>query len=83
MYEIQQSAAGESIFLAIEDTNGQPITNLAHNTAGLAFSYARLDAADTAISPLQALAGPTSNWVSAGFVHVAGGVYRLCLPDAA
>lgn len=62
-------------------STGLPATDVAFNTAGIAASYIREGAASTSITlATQTASGAHSD---GGFVHVAGGVYRLDLPDAA
>lgn len=62
-------------------STGMPYTNGAHNTSGITCSYIRNRGASTAISLVTQTA--TGAHTDGGFVHVAGGVYRLDLPDAA
>ena len=62
-------------------STGLPYTAGAWNTSGIAASYIREGGSSTSIT----LATQTANGAHSdgGFVHVAGGVYRLDLPDAA
>lgn len=62
--------------------DGTPRTDLVFGTASLTLGYRRPGAAVTNITPLvtQTAVGA---WASGGFVHLAGGVYRLDLPVAA
>lgn len=78
--------AGNSTDVTVEvrgfvASTGLPYTAGAHNTAGIAASYIRNRGASTAIS----LVTQTANGAhtDGGFVHVAAGIYRLDLPDAA
>lgn len=62
-------------------STGLPYTAGVFNTAGITAQYIRNRSAATAITLVtQTAAGA---WTSGGFVHVAGGVYRLDVPDAA
>jgi hypothetical protein len=62
-------------------SNGLPYTAGAFNTAGITAQFIRNRSAATAITLVtQTAAGA---WASGGFVHVAGGVYRLDVPNAA
>lgn len=62
-------------------STGVPYTAGAHNTSGIGATYIRNKAASTTIT----LATQTASaaHTDGGFVHVAGGLYRLDLPDAA
>lgn len=62
-------------------STGMPYTAGVFNTSGITASYIRNRGASTAISLVTQTA--TGTHTDGGFVHVAGGVYRLDLPDAA
>jgi hypothetical protein len=62
-------------------STGLPYTAGAFNTAGITAQYIRTRSAAVSITlATQTAAGA---WASGGFVHVAGGVYRLDVPNAA
>jgi hypothetical protein len=62
-------------------STGVPYTAGAFNTAGITAQYIRTRSAAVSITlATQTAAGA---WASGGFVHVAGGVYRLDVPNAA
>lgn len=78
--------AGNSTDVTVEvrgftASTGLPYTAGAFNTAGIAAQYIRNRGSATTIT----LATQTANGAHSdgGFVHVAAGVYRLDLPDAA
>lgn len=72
-----------SIYVTVRSTTtSAPVTSLVYNSAGLSFSYRRPGAAAVSIT-LAELADSTAAWSSGGFIHIAHGVYRLDLPDAA
>lgn len=79
-------STSKSFYIRIVDTLGAPVTGLAHNTAGILASYARMGAARVAITPAD-LAALTTAWTSGGFKEVDGtnmpGVYRIDVPNAA
>lgn len=62
-------------------STGLPYTAGAFNTAGITAQYVPNRAA--AVSITLATQTASGAWTSGGFVHVAGGVYRLDVPDAA
>jgi hypothetical protein len=75
-------------FLGINLGTNVRRTDLVYNTTGLTLSYTRERAA--AVSAVAgggtapvSLANAASAWAAWGFVHVAGGLYRIDFPDAA
>lgn len=70
------------ILTAYTAATGEPYTAGAHNTSGLTLRYRRAGAnAEVSISPVtQTVSGAHTD---GGFVHIAGGRYRLDIPDAA
>jgi len=79
---ITKGATDQSVSLYIVDnTTGLPVTSLAYNSSGVDLWYRREGAAVTSITEAtQTASGAHSD---GGFVHLANGVYRLDLPDAA
>jgi hypothetical protein len=79
---ITKGATDQSVTLYIVDnTTGLPVTSLAYNSSGIDLWYRREGAAVTSITEAtQTASGAHSD---GGFVHLANGVYRLDLPDAA
>lgn len=63
-------------------STGLPYTAGAFNTAGITANYRRAGAT-AAVAITLATQTIDGAWSSGGFVHVAGGVYRLDIPDAA
>lgn len=82
MRVITKGATDQSVTLYIVDnTTGLPVTSLAYNSSGIDLWYRREGAAVTSITEAtQTASGAHSD---GGFVHLANGVYRLDLPDAA
>lgn len=63
-------------------STGLPNTALAFNTSGLTANYIRNRGAVTPITPLVTQT-PAGAWTSGGFCHLADGIYRLDVPNAA
>lgn len=80
--EIKAGSTDVTIYMRMLDsTTALPKTDGAYNSAGLTLSYVRDKAAAVSITPAtQTAAGAHSD---GGFVHVANGLYRVDLPDAA
>lgn len=71
-----------SVYLrAFTASTGLPKTDVVFNTSGIAAAYIRDKSASTSITLVTQTA--SGAYSSGGFVHVAGGVYRLDVPNAA
>ena len=80
---VTKGSADRSVTLRIIDsTDGTPETGVVYNTSGIDLWYRREGAAKTSITEAT-LASLTTAHADGGFLHVADGVYRLDLPDAA
>lgn len=66
----------------IDSTDGTPETGVVFDTSGIDLWYRREGAALTSITEAT-LAALTTAHTDGGFLHIANGVYRLDLPDAA
>jgi hypothetical protein len=66
----------------IDSSDGTPETGVVYNTAGIDLWYRREGGAKTSITEAT-LASLTAAHADGGFLHIADGVYRLDLPDAA
>lgn len=66
----------------IDSTDGTPETGVAYNTSGIDLWYRREGAAKTSITEAS-LSALTDAHSDGGFLHIADGVCRLDLPDAA
>lgn len=66
----------------LDSTTGAPKTDVAYNSSGIDLWYRREGAALTSVTEAT-LAALTTAHADGGFLHVANGVYRLDLPDAA
>lgn len=78
-----KGAIDKSVTVSIIDsTDGTPETAVVYNTAGINLWYRREGAAVTSITEAT-LAALTTAHTDGGFLHIANGVYRLDLPDAA
>lgn len=66
----------------VDSTDGTPETSVAFNTSGIDLWYRREGAAKTSITEAT-LAALTTAHADGGFLHIADGVCRLDLPDAA
>lgn len=78
--------AGNSTDVTVEvrgftASTGLPYTAGTFSTSGLTIQYIRNRGAATSVTPVTQTA--TGTHTDGGFVHVAGGVYRVDLPDAA
>lgn len=81
---ILPGATSQSVyFKAIDNTTGLAATTVTSATAGLAISYQNTQTGTVTAISLSDLAATNSAWSSGGIKHIAGGVYRLCIPDAA
>ena len=81
---ILPGATSQSVyFKAIDNTTGLAAITLGSGTAGLVISYQNTQTGTVTAISLSDLAATNSAWSSGGIKHIAGGVYRLCIPDAA
>ena len=79
---ITKNATDQSVTLHIVDnTTKLPATGLAYNSSGIDLWYRREGAAVVSIT--EATQTASGAHADGGFVHLANGVYRLDLPDAA
>lgn len=77
-------ATSKSIVVrAIVISTGSPKTDLVFDTATIVSSYKRSGATAAVSITLVTLANAAAAWTSGGFVHIANGVYRFDIPDAA
>ena len=78
-----EGATSQEVYLrAFTISTGLPATTLVYNSSGLSIQYKRAGAnALVAITPVTVAVNGA--WTSGGFVHVADGWYRLCVPNAA
>lgn len=84
MIPILPGATSQSVYIkAIDNTTGLAATTVTSATAGLSISYQNTQTGTATAISLSDLAASNSAWSSGGMKHVAGGVYRLCIPDAA
>lgn len=80
---IIKGSVGKSVRLQIIDsTDGTPETGVVFNTAGIDLWYRRQGAAVVSITEAT-LASLSAAHSPGGFLHIAHGLYRLDLPDAA
>lgn len=80
---IKKGSVDKSVYLRIIDsTDGTPETGVVYNTSGIDLWYRREGAALVSITEAT-LASLTTAHTDGGFLHIANGVYRLDLPDAA
>ncbi len=81
---ILPGATSQSVYIkAIDNTTGLGATTVTSATAGLSISYQNGQTGTVTAISLSDLAATNSAWSSGGMKHIAGGVYRLCIPDAA
>jgi len=81
---ILPGATSQSVYIkAIDNTTGLAATTVTSATAGLSISYQNTQTGTVTAISLSDLAASNSAWSSGGMKHIAGGVYRLCIPDAA
>lgn len=81
---ILPGATSQSVYIkAIDNTTGLAATTVTSATAGLSISYQNTQTGTVTAISLSDLAATNSAWSSGGMKHIAGGVYRLCIPDAA
>lgn len=84
MIPILPGATSQSVYIkAIDNTTGLAATTLTSATAALVISYQNTQTGTVTAITLSDLAASNSAWSSGGMKHIAGGVYRLCIPDAA
>lgn len=82
MRVITKGSTDQSVTLHIVDnTTKLPATGLAYNSSGIDLWYRREGAAVVSIT--EATQTASGGHADGGFVHLANGVYRLDLPDAA
>lgn len=78
------AATSQSVyFKVVDNTTGLAVTTITSATAGLAISYQNTQTGTVTAITLSDLAAANSAYSSGGIKHIAGGVYRLCVPDAA
>lgn len=75
-------STSQSVEVLALDYEGRPVATLTHASDGLSLNYHRPGSAAVAITPA-ALGSPSASWTAGGFVHVANGIYRVDVPDAA
>ena len=76
-------ATSQEIYLrAFTISTGLPATTLSYNTAGLSIQYKRAGT-NSAVAITPVTVAVDGAWTSGGFVHVADGWYRLCVPNNA
>lgn len=79
----QAGATSKSLlFRAFTTSTGAAKTDLVYNTSGLTCTYFTLNTLASGTVTLATLATPTTAYSSGGFVHIAGGLYRLDVPNA-
>ena len=80
---VKKGSTDRSVTVTVLDsTAGTPETGVAYNTAGIDLWYRRDGATKTSITEAT-LAGVDAAHSDGGFIHIADGVCRLDLPDAA
>lgn len=78
----QVGTTGVTVYLrAFTVTTGDVVTSLTNGTSGLSLFYVRNRNARTNFTPAAQTVGGV--WAVGGFIHVAAGVYRVDVPDAA
>lgn len=78
-----KGAVDKSVAVSIIDsTDGTPETGVVFNTAGIDLWYRREGSAVVSVTEAT-LAALTTAHTDGGFLHIANGMYRLDLPDAA
>jgi hypothetical protein len=85
-YRITPNSSAKSLVIKIRGGNGKSKKGLSYNSSGAVSSYTREGASPVSFS-LVSLASSSASWVSGGFIELsqslAGGLYRVDLPNAA
>ncbi len=82
-YLVKAGSVDQSVrILALDSTTGAPVTTLVYNSAGIDLEYHR-EGADPVDIAEATLANLSAGHADGGFLHIAKGMYRLDLPDAA
>jgi hypothetical protein len=79
---IDSGSTAPEVEVFVFDNTGAGIA-LAHNAAGFTLSYKRNPTDATVPLTLVALGSETAAYTPNGWIHLGGGVHRLCLPAAA